>query len=448
MTRLTQAGHSFSATSNDDVIGLTKKDVEQVQGKVAAHLDSLSEGKHKPFTKAEIDESAQRIRTELIARPAAFYKSDQFRKAMVTAIADYLNSLDCNPGQPITAALIQNVLTSNGRNYLNLCARLVSLGVMGASEDEIFNLNNAIQAAEDKLWLTRKDATSTRETSTENGSSPKINMTNLSTKAQPDVDTQPKIDTKPVVPTQPTISTKPVVQTKPTVGAQPSTPVKAALRGETSASAAPSGIWTPKQDIAPANMAAWPSQQKRENRAQHRRAILKGIPSDWKLDQVQAHIWGGRIERIERTADSSTAWVKFMTMEGYNKYFADTANGIEVAGSTRLILAEPDEGPNSTNDLLSSMVESGVTRCVRALDAEEDWSMPTLTRIARGKDRKLDKIKIGKEKGRNFVEFRFSSVYEALVFKKELMDDEDWEPTTIVYAPDPCDVHSGIHLDD
>jgi hypothetical protein len=48
----------------------------------------------------------------------------------------------------------------------------------------------------------------------------------------------------------------------------------------------------------------------------------------------------------------------------------------------------------------------------------------------------------------HYVEFRFSSVYEALLFKNELKDDEDWEHCTIIYAPDPCAIHDGIHLDD
>jgi hypothetical protein len=49
---------------------------------------------------------------------------------------------------------------------------------------------------------------------------------------------------------------------------------------------------------------------------------------------------------------------------------------------------------------------------------------------------------------RYYIEFRFASIYHSLEFKRELTTEEDWEHCTISYAPDPCEVADGIHLED
>ena len=47
-----------------------------------------------------------------------------------------------------------------------------------------------------------------------------------------------------------------------------------------------------------------------------------------------------------------------------------------------------------------------------------------------------------------YVEFRFSNIYHALNFKRELMDNDDWEHCSIGYAPDPCELADGVHYKD
>ncbi|KAF2817965.1 uncharacterized protein BDZ99DRAFT_470897 [Mytilinidion resinicola] len=68
-----------------------------------------------------------------------------------------------------------------------------------------------------------------------------------------------------------------------------------------------------------------------------------------------------------------------------------------VSRSTRIRMCRlslgPDDCDDSISDLLENLVEIGATRCIHALDAEEGRSMPTLTHIARGKDRKVEKMR-------------------------------------------------------
>jgi hypothetical protein len=49
---------------------------------------------------------------------------------------------------------------------------------------------------------------------------------------------------------------------------------------------------------------------------------------------------------------------------------------------------------------------------------------------------------------RSYIEFRFANIYAALQFKREIMDDPDWEHCTMVYAPDPCETAQGVHVKD
>ncbi|KAL1796690.1 hypothetical protein ACET3X_005230 [Alternaria dauci] len=202
------------------------------------------------------------------------------------------------------------------------------------------------------------------------------------------------------------------------------------------------------------SMKGWPNQEKRENPAAHRTCILKGVGGITSINQLQALVWGGKLESISLPeSGSSNALVKFLTPESCEKYHKATANGIEVVGDTKktIVFVEKAEGPNSINDVIRNCIEGEASRCVRAIGADEDSDV-ALMKLARGKSvnkRDVDRIKIGKSaRGHPYVEFRFSNIYHALNFKRELMDNEDWEHCNIVYAPDPCELAKGVHYKD
>ncbi|KAI5380798.1 hypothetical protein J4E82_000756 [Alternaria postmessia] len=188
-------------------------------------------------------------------------------------------------------------------------------------------------------------------------------------------------------------------------------------------------------------MKGWPTQEKRENR----------ITS---INQLQALVWGGKLESISLPEPgSSNALVKFLTPEACEKYHKATANGIEIVGDIKkaVVFVEKAEGPNSINDVIRNCIDGDASRCVRAIGADED-SDAVLMKLARGKGvnkRDVDRIKSGKTaRGHSYVEFRFSNIYHALNFKRELMDNDDWEHCSIGYAPDPCELANGAHYKD
>ncbi|CAG5178537.1 uncharacterized protein ALTATR162_LOCUS8750 [Alternaria atra] len=202
------------------------------------------------------------------------------------------------------------------------------------------------------------------------------------------------------------------------------------------------------------NMKGWPTQEKRENLAAHRTCILKGVAGTTSINQLQALVWGGKLESISvPESGSSNALVKFLTPEACEKYHKATANGIEVVGDIKktVVFVEKAEGPNSINDVIRNCIDGDASRCVRAIGADK-YSDMALMKLARGKSvnkRDVDRIKSGKTaRGHPYVEFRFSNIYHALNFKRELMDNEDWEHCSISYALDPCELAKGIHYKD
>ncbi|EMD63549.1 hypothetical protein COCSADRAFT_190788 [Bipolaris sorokiniana ND90Pr] len=203
------------------------------------------------------------------------------------------------------------------------------------------------------------------------------------------------------------------------------------------------------------SMKTWPTQEKRNSSVAPRTCILKGVSAVTSINQLQALVWGGRLESISMPEPgSSNALVKFLTADGCKKYHADTVNGIEVVGDKKsaVVFVGLVEGPNSTNDVIQGCIDTGMTRCIRAI-GKVDCTDAQLMELAKGKSqvskREVDCIKHGKNaRGHEYIEFRFANIYHALSFRRELMDNEDWEHCKIGHAPDPCELATGVRYKD
>ncbi|KAH7067795.1 hypothetical protein FB567DRAFT_457859 [Paraphoma chrysanthemicola] len=199
---------------------------------------------------------------------------------------------------------------------------------------------------------------------------------------------------------------------------------------------------------------SWPAQEKREVPPAYRVCLLKGVSGIKSINQLQALVWGGRLESISMPSSGSDfAVVRFLTPEACEKYFQATENGIEIQGDKKtIVFVEKQPSPTSINDVMRNCIESDASRCVLALDADEDWSDMLLMKLAKGKStakREVDRIKRGKTaRGRYYIEFRFANIYNALEFHRQLKGDHDWEDCTISYAADPCETAHGVHYKD
>jgi hypothetical protein len=147
----------------------------------------------------------------------------------------------------------------------------------------------------------------------------------------------------------------------------------------------------------------------------YRSCILKGVSGVKSINQLQALVWGGRLESIQIPSPGSDfAIVRFLTPEACDKYFKATENGIEIQGDKKaVVFVEKQPGPTSINDVMRNCIEGDASRCVWALDAEEDWSDMMLMKLARGKGavkRDVDRIKQGKTARGVSVPKRFDSL--------------------------------------
>ncbi|KAF2003116.1 hypothetical protein P154DRAFT_520460 [Amniculicola lignicola CBS 123094] len=195
----------------------------------------------------------------------------------------------------------------------------------------------------------------------------------------------------------------------------------------------------------------WPTQEKRQKSAGSRVAILRGIPPNSRIYDIQSLVWGGALENIMFDSNRNIAHARFFTAESCQKFFEDTANGIEVPGKNRLVIfVDQAPGPHSVNDVLQASIERHETRCVCALQASTHWKDEELRKLAEGKNklkRQIDVIKRGKNfKGVNYIEFRFTNLVHALNFSRELRENEEWEECVISFAEDPCEIANGVHF--
>jgi hypothetical protein len=134
----------------------------------------------------------------------------------------------------------------------------------------------------------------------------------------------------------------------------------------------------------------------------YRACVLKGVSGVKSLNQLQALVWGGRLESIQMPEPGSeNALVKFLTPEACQTYLDATENGIEVQGAEKktIIFVDKQPGPNSINYVIQNCIDGDASRCVRATGADDDWSDSALFKLARGKQsipRDVDSIKQGK----------------------------------------------------
>jgi hypothetical protein len=165
---------------------------------------------------------------------------------------------------------------------------------------------------------------------------------------------------------------------------------------------------------------------------------------------------------------SGVAYVRFTSGDACDKYCENYRNGLTLRYRGRLytICVDKCTEVDIISGMLQGYIDCGASRCVRAIGADEDWSMGALRKLAEGKSRK-GKVENITDVYRNGVSwchwalfvrlanspqvrtivFRFTSINDAVTFKAMLTRDEDWEACNVQFAVDPCEKASGVHLE-
>lgn len=168
-------------------------------------------------------------------------------------------------------------------------------------------------------------------------------------------------------------------------------------------------------------------------------------------------MWGGIVEEIQ--IKTSSADVLFAYADDCQRYCDASANGIKYKKDGRDLVAFVDKGKDVdiVSGQLSSYLEQGFTRCVRAVDVLDKFAPGDLRMKAEFKNRKVEGIDIGKTEAGvsltalavivwkyllhdtqlRYVVFRFCSIAHAVGFKLALARDEEWDHCNIHHIADP-----------
>ena len=145
---------------------------------------------------------------------------------------------------------------------------------------------------------------------------------------------------------------------------------------------------------------------KPQTAAKIRKIIIKELPRGSTANFVASLVYGGPLEEIHirsSAAGDLSAMVRFMDATDCMNFYDKTANGLvykkDGKGRELVLFVELCKDVDVVGGLLQGWIESGVTRCVRAVGVEAEWGMEGLQKVAERKNRKVEKIVDGQNPG-------------------------------------------------
>ncbi|RAL05095.1 uncharacterized protein BO80DRAFT_452026 [Aspergillus ibericus CBS 121593] len=183
--------------------------------------------------------------------------------------------------------------------------------------------------------------------------------------------------------------------------------------------------------------------------AQVRRIIIKKLPPAWcNPAKVLSLVHGGAIQSINVT-DKGTAHILFCSPEACQAFHEQYPEKINIDRERALTVSvEMGKDVDVVSSQLEFYLSVGSTRAVRAVGVDMETSMGQLYKIASDNGRKVEKIVDVFVPGvTRSVVFRFCSIEDAVRFRSVLVRHADWEQCNVQYAPDPCELATGLHVD-
>ncbi|KAF2456354.1 hypothetical protein BDY21DRAFT_346883 [Lineolata rhizophorae] len=191
---------------------------------------------------------------------------------------------------------------------------------------------------------------------------------------------------------------------------------------------------------------AWPRAIERQVKPLKVRSVkVSNIPSNFTIEKLYRHVWGGNLEGAQFKPGSSTAIVFFMQPEGCSQYVKDTANGVDVKNDNGtntggVLYVDKRNEPDPVSARLESYIKAMATRCVLVERIDKEWGDLGLKRAAGLDSRSLAFMRRGTNKFRElWVEFQFTWIADAMSFYCMVVRDEiDWSGVEVHFAADPC----------
>ena len=136
--------------------------------------------------------------------------------------------------------------------------------------------------------------------------------------------------------------------------------------------------------------------------AQIRTVIIKDLPRNATPSFVASLVYGGAIEWIFMRSDTA-ATVRFMDAKDCQNYYDGTSNGVvygkDAQGRELVCFVELGKDVDVIGGLLRGWIDTGVTRCVKAVGVEADWGVEALRKMGERKGRRVEGMEDGKTPG-------------------------------------------------
>ncbi|ETI27193.1 hypothetical protein G647_09876 [Cladophialophora carrionii CBS 160.54] len=189
-------------------------------------------------------------------------------------------------------------------------------------------------------------------------------------------------------------------------------------------------------------------------KSRQRTIILSGLPRSVDLTLVQSLIHGGAVECMKLVTSSPenpsvSAHVTFTCPDACDRYYDKYPNGFDVRhqGKKWPVLVGKRDGVDVVSGMMQGYLECGATRVVKVNNADDDWGIVALHKLAEGKagTRRVEAIQDTYHNRTRTIIFRFANIDHAVKFKGILMRNDDWEGCHVEFAEDPCAKATGPH---
>jgi hypothetical protein len=127
--------------------------------------------------------------------------------------------------------------------------------------------------------------------------------------------------------------------------------------------------------------------------SRQRTIILSGLPHNVELTFVQSLIHGGAVEAMRLTPGApdkptTSAFVTFTSADACDRYYDKYPNGLDVRhqGKKWPVLVHKKDGVDVVSGMLQGYLDCGASRVVKVSNADDDWGIVALNKLAKGKD--------------------------------------------------------------
>ncbi|KAJ9605785.1 hypothetical protein H2200_009634 [Cladophialophora chaetospira] len=189
-------------------------------------------------------------------------------------------------------------------------------------------------------------------------------------------------------------------------------------------------------------------------RSRQRTVVLSGLPRGADYSLVSSVVHGGALVCMKLVPGNPekptvSAYITFVSADACDRYYDKYPNGFDVRhqGKRWPILVHKRDNVDVISGTLQGHLDCGATRVIKANNADDDWGIVALNKLAEGKTRarQVEAVHDTYHNGTRTITFRFANITDAVHFRGMLIRSDEWEGCHVEFAEDPCAKATGFH---